>query len=71
MVHFPPGRRAVSFCGSSLCPLHLIEDHLVRGAVVEFGGFGETRGEDDLGVFGNAAVLQVGGDAVGPEFVAA
>ncbi len=25
----------------------------------------------DLGVFESAAVLQVGGDAVGPEFVAA
>ncbi len=39
-------------------PLDLIECDLVGGAVAEFGGFGETRGEDDLGVFeGSPSVL--------------
>ena len=52
-------------------PLDLVERDLVAGAVVELGGAGGFVCRDHRGVFGGAAVLEVGGDAGGSESVAA
>ena len=51
--------------------LHFIERNLVAGAVVELRRPRRFVGGNSLGVLDGAAVLEVGGDARGPERVAA
>src|SRR4051812_5221796 len=65
--------KKINFSISSLNynPLYLVERNLIAGAVVEQGGPGRGVGGDPLGVLDGAAVLAEGGDAGGPEGVAA
>jgi hypothetical protein len=51
--------------------LDLVEVDLVAGAVIELGRLGRLAVGDGLGVLDGAAAFQVGGDAGGPEGVAA
>ncbi len=52
-------------------PFDFIERNPVIGAVIELGGFWRFMCGDLLGVLDGAAVFQVGGDAGGPEGMAA
>ena len=52
-------------------PLHFIERDLVAGAVVQLRRSWRFVGRDGLGILDGAAVLEVSGDARGPECVAA
>src|SRR4051794_12949549 len=52
-------------------PLDFVERNLVAGAVIELGGLGRLVGGNLLGLLDGAAGFEVGGDAGGPERVAA
>src|SRR3954454_22832198 len=52
-------------------PLDFVEGNLVAGAVIELGGLGRLVGGNLLGLLDGAAGFEVGGDAGGPERVAA
>src|SRR5436305_1715456 len=52
-------------------PLDFVERNLVAGAVVELGGLGALVGRNLLGLLDGPARFEVGGDAGGPEGVAA
>ena len=52
-------------------PLNFIEGDLIAGSVIELGRLRRLVSGDLLRLLDGAAVLQVGGDAGGPEGVAA
>ncbi len=64
-------RRDCSFKQLNHNLLYLVERDLVVGAVIELGGLRGFVVGDLLGLLDGAAVLEVGGDAGGPEGVVA
>src|ERR1039458_6663422 len=71
---FDPALRYVLLDGKQVSsdsnPLNFIQRDLVARAVVELGGSWRLVGGDRLGVLDRTSVLQVRGDAGGPEGVA-
>src|SRR5882724_6546924 len=64
---FPERFKLLAQGRSNQNPLDLIEGDGIPGAVIELGGARRFVGGDRLGVLDGAAVLQIRGDAGGPE----